>query len=152
MSMSEAFLSLLYLNKTLSHKSPEWSSLVTGPGLSSSPPEAKNARVFHSSATTWISVVLGGKKWWLRLAAVTALELSRVFQKPGSWGGKGYPSCLVLPVPAPARKPWADTQGKLAHSAFSRDLRWAGRTNRREESLGPWAEALTCTQDKNPEC
>ena len=52
MSMSEA-LSVLYFNKTLSHKSSERSSLVTDPRLSSSPPEVKNTRVFHGSATTF---------------------------------------------------------------------------------------------------
>ena len=35
-------LSLLYFNKTLLHKSSEQSSLVSGPGLNSSPPGAKN--------------------------------------------------------------------------------------------------------------
>ena len=50
MSMSEAF-SLLYFNKTLLHKSSEQSSLVSGPGLNSSPPEAKNPTVFHGSAS-----------------------------------------------------------------------------------------------------
>ena len=44
----EAF-SLLYFNKTLLHKSSQWSSLITGPGLNSSPPEAKNPGVIHYS-------------------------------------------------------------------------------------------------------
>ena len=52
MSMSETF-SLLYFNKTLLHKSSEQSSLVSGPGLNSPPPEAKNPSVFHGSATTF---------------------------------------------------------------------------------------------------
>ena len=39
-------LSLLYFNKTLSHKSSERSSFVTGPRLNPSPLEAKNLRVF----------------------------------------------------------------------------------------------------------
>ena len=42
MPMSEASLSPLYFNKTLLHKSSERSSLISGPGLNSSPPEAKN--------------------------------------------------------------------------------------------------------------
>ena len=46
-------LSLLYFNKALLHKSSERSSLVTGPGLSSSSPEAKNPGVFRGSATTY---------------------------------------------------------------------------------------------------
>ena len=52
MSMSEAF-SLFYFNKTLLHQSSERSSLVSGPGLISSPPEAKNPGVFRGSATTF---------------------------------------------------------------------------------------------------
>ena len=47
MPMSEALYISLYFNKTLSHKSSEQSSLVSGPGLNSSPPEAKNP--FHLS-------------------------------------------------------------------------------------------------------
>ena len=37
-------------NTVLSHKSSEWSSVITGPGLNSSSPEAKNAAIFHGSA------------------------------------------------------------------------------------------------------
>ena len=51
MSMSEALS--IHFNKTLSHKSSEQSSLVTGPRLNSSPPQAKNPGIFHSSATTF---------------------------------------------------------------------------------------------------
>ena len=36
----------LYFNKTLLHKSSEWPSLVSGPGLNSSPPGAKHPGVF----------------------------------------------------------------------------------------------------------
>ena len=36
----------LYFNKTSLHKSSVWSSLVSGPGLNYSPPEAKNPNVF----------------------------------------------------------------------------------------------------------
>ena len=46
-------LSLLYFNETLLHKNSERSSLVIGPGLNSSPPEAKNPSAFHSSATAF---------------------------------------------------------------------------------------------------
>ena len=38
-------LSPLYFNKTLLHKSSEWSSLISGPRLNSSPPGAKNPGV-----------------------------------------------------------------------------------------------------------
>ena len=41
-------LSLLYLNKTLLHKSPEWSSLITACGSKSSPPQAMNPSFIHS--------------------------------------------------------------------------------------------------------
>ena len=44
-------LSPLYFNKTLLHKSSEWSSLVSGPGLNSSPPEAKNPTSYRSTTT-----------------------------------------------------------------------------------------------------
>ena len=43
-------LSPLYFNKTLLHKSSERSSLVSGPGLNSSPLEAKNPGIF-----LWVS-------------------------------------------------------------------------------------------------
>ena len=49
MPMSNAFS--ISFNKTLLHKSSERSSLVSGPGLNSSPPEAKNP-ASHRSATT----------------------------------------------------------------------------------------------------
>ena len=45
MPMSEAFSISLYFNKTLLHRSSERSSLVSGPGLNSSPPGAKNPGV-----------------------------------------------------------------------------------------------------------
>ena len=44
-------LSPLYFNKTLLHKSSERSSLVSGPGLNSSPPEAKNPESNRSATT-----------------------------------------------------------------------------------------------------
>ena len=53
MSMSEVSLSLLYFNKTLLQKSAEWSSLISGLRLNSSPPEAKNPGVFCGSSTTF---------------------------------------------------------------------------------------------------
>ena len=49
-------LSPLYFNKTLLHKSSEWSSLISGPGLNSSPPEAKNPGV-----SAWFSNNLSGR-------------------------------------------------------------------------------------------
>ena len=39
--------------KTLLHTSSEWSSLISGPGLNSSPPEAKIPASLHGSATTF---------------------------------------------------------------------------------------------------
>ena len=47
------FLSLLYFNKTLLHQSFERSSLISGPGLNSTPLEAKNPGIFCGSATTF---------------------------------------------------------------------------------------------------
>ena len=46
-------LSLLYFNKTLLHKSSEQSSLISGPWLNSSHPEAKNPGIFYGSVTTF---------------------------------------------------------------------------------------------------
>ena len=45
--------SLLYFNKTLLHRSAKRLSLVTGPGLNSSLPEAKNPGIFYGSAATF---------------------------------------------------------------------------------------------------
>ena len=60
-------LSLLYFSKTLLHKSSEWSSLVTGPGLHSSPPEAKNPGIFHSSTKTFHSLVEENIKYTVKI-------------------------------------------------------------------------------------
>ena len=46
MPMSEVFSIFFILTKTLLHKSPEWSSLVSGPGLNSSPLGSKNPGIF----------------------------------------------------------------------------------------------------------
>ena len=46
------FFICLHFNKTLLHKSSQWSSLATGPGLNSSP-EAKKPGVFRGSTTTF---------------------------------------------------------------------------------------------------
>ena len=48
-------LSPLYFNKTLLHKSSERSSLISGPGLNSSPPEAKKPGVFSFSNNLSVS-------------------------------------------------------------------------------------------------
>ena len=50
-------LSSLYFNKTLLHKSSERSSLVSGPGLNSSPPEAKDPGVFvwFNNNLSWLN-------------------------------------------------------------------------------------------------
>ena len=48
-------LSPLYFNKTLLHKSSERSSLVSGPGLNSSPPEAKNPASHRSASSPPLS-------------------------------------------------------------------------------------------------
>ena len=49
-----SFLYLLYFNKTLLHKSSERSSHITGPGLNSSPPGAKNPSVFMITSEKWL--------------------------------------------------------------------------------------------------
>ena len=46
-------LSLVYVNKPLTQKSSERSSLITGPGLNSFPPEAKSPGIFCGSAATF---------------------------------------------------------------------------------------------------
>ena len=89
MPMSEASLSPLYFNKTLLHKSSERSSLVSGPRLNSSPPEAKNP-TSHRSATTFH---LGGLSGILQDKALTefrettpdpASESSKPLFEPGT--------------------------------------------------------------------
>ena len=81
MPMSEAFsisfilffLSPLYFNKTLLHKSSEWSSLFSGPGLNSSPLGAKNPGVLAwfnnnlSSPGAWSSPWRQGYVGWVCL-------------------------------------------------------------------------------------
>ena len=49
-------LSPLYFNKTLLHKRSEWSSLVSGPGLNSSPPGAKNPSILFIQNQPWIFI------------------------------------------------------------------------------------------------
>ena len=55
MSLSEAFSISFIFNKTLLHKSSEEPSLVSGPRLNFSPPEAENPSVFPGSATIFQS-------------------------------------------------------------------------------------------------
>ena len=61
-------LSLLYFNKTLLHRSSEQSSLVSGPGLNSSP-EAKNPGVFRGPVTAfqnpWSPSLVISAVFWL---------------------------------------------------------------------------------------
>ena len=57
---SDAYVrSFLYLLYTLDllHKSSEQSSLISGPGLNSSPPGAKNPGIFCGSSTSFLEVV-----------------------------------------------------------------------------------------------
>ena len=97
-------LSPLYFNKTLSHKSSEWSSLVTCPGLNSSPLKAKNPSIFHGSATTFCNhylffknlilqpqiLISQGRSLWLPLTlCLTLLKLI-----------DNNPSSQSLPLPA----------------------------------------------------
>ena len=71
-------LSPLYFNKTLLHKSSEWSSLVSGPGLNSSPPKAKNP-ASHCSATTFH---LGGSSGILQDKMVLTIYVSLLLLTP----------------------------------------------------------------------
>ena len=57
-------LSPLYFNKTLLHKSSEWSSLVSSPRLNSSPLEVKNPGVFSSVSNNLSSVQYKRCKLW----------------------------------------------------------------------------------------
>ena len=82
-------LSPLYFNKTLLHKSSERSSLVSGPGLNSSPPGAKNPGVFawfnNNLSISWPQHLLAG----LLLASYSSfLDSTFPFCQALSW--KGY--------------------------------------------------------------
>ena len=57
-------LSPLYFNKTLLHKSSEWSSLVSSPRLNSSPLEVKNPGVFSWVSNNLSSVQYKRCKLW----------------------------------------------------------------------------------------
>ena len=57
-------LSLLYSNTTFLQNSSEWSSLITGPRLNSSPLKAKNPGIFHGSATTFQNEAAGQNWKW----------------------------------------------------------------------------------------
>ena len=69
MPMSEAFSISFILNESLLHRSSEWSSLVSGPGLNSSPPGAKNPGVLvwfnnNLSSGRSLSVKYKTKQMW----------------------------------------------------------------------------------------
>ena len=70
-----SFVCLLYSLIKLLHKSSEWSNLVSGPRLNSSPPEAKNPGIFSlfsNSLSLWLFCsslktfcsCLTGLSWW----------------------------------------------------------------------------------------
>ena len=73
-------LSLSYFTKMVLYKSSERSSLVTGPRLNPSPPEAKNPSVFHGSATTFQSFP---EATWHRIPHQTS-ERQTSALRPGS--------------------------------------------------------------------
>ena len=98
-------LSLLYFNKTQLHKSSEWSSLVSGPGLNSSPPEAKNPNVFlwfsnNLSLSSWTAELVGWKPGVLRVHFVEHLSEwqlgGRLFSVTESLGPAGLGWALSL--------------------------------------------------------
>ena len=93
MSMSETF-SLLCFNKTLLHKSSEWSSLVSGPRLNSSPLEAKNPSVFRGSATTF----QGSGSWKKGREGFKRRSLVKwcLAMWPTSWGSMTWNICRCV--------------------------------------------------------
>ena len=108
-------LSPLYFNKTLLHKSSEPSSLVSGPGLNSSPPGAKNPGVFvwfnNNLSVTWVQ----SQKWQNDLCSFPRQNIQY----------HSNPS-LSMPQPVMLKKltvPWRPTRpsrtspsGKQTHS------------------------------------
>ena len=88
MSCQKLYVSLLYFNKSLLHKNSERSSLFSGPGLNSSPLEAKNPGIFHGSATTFQIVPL--------------LTHKDILTDMGAWTQYPLPFCAqTLPSLAP---------------------------------------------------
>ena len=84
-------LSPLYFNKTLSHKSSERSSLISGPRLDSSPPGAKNPGVF-----AWFNNNLSATSWSAAYQAAPSMGFSRYPWKvrggtPHHWSGVPLP-------------------------------------------------------------
>ena len=77
MSVVRSALYLLYFTKTLLHKSSEWSDFVSGPGLNSSLPEAKNPGIFRGSATTFQDA------WQQRQGPITKLGSDSSKEKAG---------------------------------------------------------------------
>ena len=75
-----------FLGKTRLHKSSERSSLVSGPGLNSSPPEAKNPGIFSFSKN------LSCWSWNFNTLATSCEELTH-WKRPWCWerlkAGKG---------------------------------------------------------------
>ena len=104
-------LSLLYFNKTLLHKSSDQSSLVSGPGLNSSPPEAKKPSIFHGSATTfhWERLRRGGegdaRGWSCWMAFPTWWTWVWVSSRSWQWTGK--PGVLQSMGSQRVRHDWA---------------------------------------------
>ena len=59
------FLSYLYFNKILLHKSSKWSSLVSGPRSKFSPLETKNTGLVHCSQPQPFTGNWQTMAWWL---------------------------------------------------------------------------------------
>ena len=70
-------LSPLYFNKTLLHKSSEQSSLVSGPGLNSSPLEGKNPGVLSFSNNLSEQEIDQGTEWGIKPSKALFLCTSR---------------------------------------------------------------------------
>ena len=94
-------LSPLYFNKPLLHKSSERSSLISGPGLNSSPPEAKNPGVFVWFSTTLHLYVLFRLPWRLigrETPAVPEMQQPQVWSLGRiPWRRRWHPTPVFLP-------------------------------------------------------
>ena len=104
-----SFLYPFYTLIKLLHKSSEWSSLISGPGLNSSPPEAKNPNIFswfsnNLSLSSRTAELVGWKPGVLRVHFVEHLSERQL-------GGR---LCNVTERLGPASLGWALSLGRSA--------------------------------------
>ena len=103
----------LYFKKTLLHKSSEWSRLVSGPGLNSSLPEAKNPGIFLQFSNNlslcsvfllwdwhwlsdWPALSLPASRWSHGLSPDSSVSVN-VATKPAGGGTAPRPGLLTNP-------------------------------------------------------